>query len=311
MQLAVVQQRLDDAIERWQVLAATSFMLDCIREVYEADRQPETLRDASVYFHKLSDGRYRRIWTPLGMNVLKVDDDEGRPLEIADLSRGTREQLFFSLRLALANSFAKRGVVLPLMLDDVLVNFDDDRVAAAAKLLQEYGERGRQVFVFTCHRHIAAAFQQQGMQVRRLPQFGEPGEGARRAAVETFETIDLKLEEPAVVVEPQPAPEPPPEPKVEVKPQPEPEPPRPKLRPRPRTPMVVIRVETEQTGEGKLPENGNSGGSGQAQATATQVRPKNDKLQPHAWEAWNRQLAATTAVGGSASPVAPLGPRAS
>lgn len=314
LQLAVVQQRLDDAIERWQVLAATSFMLDCIREVYEADRQPETLRDASVYFHKLSDGRYRRIWTPLGMNVLKVDDDEGRPLEIADLSRGTREQLFFSLRLALANSFAKRGVVLPLMLDDVLVNFDDDRVAAAAKLLQEYGERGRQVFVFTCHRHIAAAFQQQGIPVRRLPRFGEPGEGARRAAVETFETIDLKLEEPAVVVEPEPTPEPPPEPKVE-KPQPVPEPeepPRPKLRPRPRTPMVVIRVETEQAGEGKSAENGNSGSDGQAQATATQVRAaKSDKLQPHAWEAWNRQLAASSAAGGSASPVTPLGPRAS
>jgi len=64
--LAIVEKRLGDAITRWQVLATTCCILDMIRTTYERHRQPETLQEASGYLDRLTQGRYCRVWTPLG-----------------------------------------------------------------------------------------------------------------------------------------------------------------------------------------------------------------------------------------------------
>ena len=85
------------------------------------------------------------------------------------LSRGTREAVFIGLRLALLGSFARRGAMLPLVLDDVLVNFDTERVRCAAKVLCEFARQGHQVIMFTCHEHITDIFEDAGGQVRLLP----------------------------------------------------------------------------------------------------------------------------------------------
>ena len=61
---------------------------------------------------------------PLDRRGLLVENDKGESLSLDVLSRGTREAVFIGLRLALTSSFARRGATLPLVLDDVLVNFD-------------------------------------------------------------------------------------------------------------------------------------------------------------------------------------------
>jgi uncharacterized protein YhaN len=169
LELATIEKRLEDALGRWQVLASTSRILDIVRTTYEKDRQPETLQEASGYLDRLTQGRYRRVWTPLGEHVLRLDDAEGRSLGVEALSRGTREQLFLSLRLALAASYARRGASLPLVLDDVLVNFDADRAKAAAALLRDFAGAGHQLLIFTCHEHILRLFTALKVPVSRLP----------------------------------------------------------------------------------------------------------------------------------------------
>lgn len=169
LELATVERRLEQAIHRWQGLALTCRILETIRTTYEQERQPETLQEASRYLHRLTRGRYRRVWTPLHEDSLRVDDAQGesRPLEL--LSRGTREQLFLCLRLALAGCYARRGAPLPLVLDDVLVNFDAERAEAAAELLRDFAAAGHQVLVFTCHEHILQRFESLQVAVCRLP----------------------------------------------------------------------------------------------------------------------------------------------
>ncbi len=175
LELAVIEKRLEDAIHRWQVLAATCRILDMIRTTYEQHRQPETLQEASGYLDRLTQGRYRRVWTPLGEHALRVDDAQGHSLPVEVLSRGTREQLFLSLRLALASSYARRGAPLPLILDDVLVNFDAERAKAAAAVLRDFAAAGHQLIVFTCHEHILKLFKSLRVPVSRLPDNAEPG----------------------------------------------------------------------------------------------------------------------------------------
>jgi uncharacterized protein YhaN len=167
--LAEVEQKLREAIRRWHVLAVTCDVLERIRKTYEQDRQPETLCEASGYLDRLTQGHYHRVWTPLGENVLRVDDAEGNSLPVEVLSRGTREQLFLSLRLALTSSYARRGAALPLVLDDVLVNFDTERAKAAATVLRDFAAQGHQLLVFTCHEHILRMFKSLDVPVTQLP----------------------------------------------------------------------------------------------------------------------------------------------
>ncbi len=179
LDLTVLNKRLEDALRRWQVLATTCSILDTIRDTYERHRQPETLQEASTYLERLTRGRYTRVWTPLGEHALRVDDAEGHALPVEVLSRGTREQLFLSLRLALASSYARRGSPLPLILDDVLVNFDAGRARAAAEVLRDFAAAGHQMLVFTCHEHIETLFRSLRAPVSQLPSNGD----GRRAVI--------------------------------------------------------------------------------------------------------------------------------
>jgi uncharacterized protein YhaN len=169
LDLGIVQQRLQTAAGTWQVRAGLWTLLDEIRRDYQQNRQPETLLAASNYLGELTEGRYRRVWTPIDEPVLYVDDERGSPLPVDALSRGTREQLFLSLRLALVEMYARRGVELPIVLDDVLVNYDARRAKAAARVLRDFARSGRQMLVFTCHDHVVKSFKAAKVDVVRLP----------------------------------------------------------------------------------------------------------------------------------------------
>ncbi|MBQ2682894.1 MAG: AAA family ATPase [Thermoguttaceae bacterium] len=168
--LASLNLRINRMASLWRTRAVAGKMMEEIRKSYEKERQPETLRDASRVLRRLTDGRYVKIWTPLGEDTLFVDTDDGRSLEVASLSRGLREQLFIAIRLALTGTFEKHGINLPMVFDDVLVNFDNRRARRAAKLLLEFAEAGRQIFLFTCHEHICRTFLELGIPVFVLPE---------------------------------------------------------------------------------------------------------------------------------------------
>ena len=175
LELACVENQLKACAAHWQTLATTTHLLDRVCEVYETERQPETLREASAFLNQLTEGKYVRIWTPLGKNQLRIDNGQGQSLPLEVLSRGTREAVFIALRLSLAAAYARRGVVIPLVLDDVLVNFDAVRAESAAKVLRDFASLGHQVVMFTCHEHIMRIFHKIGVEVRVLPVQGTPG----------------------------------------------------------------------------------------------------------------------------------------
>ncbi|MCA9224743.1 MAG: AAA family ATPase [Planctomycetales bacterium] len=169
LELTVVDEQIAEATQRWRVLAVTELILESVRAVYEKERQPATLQKASEYLTALTNGHYRRVWTPLGSDRLRVDNHEGESLPVEVLSRGTREAVFFSLRLALVASYAKRGAALPLVLDDILVNFDASRATLAARVLRDFALEGHQIMMFTCHEHIVKLFMQTRAEIRTLP----------------------------------------------------------------------------------------------------------------------------------------------
>ncbi|MEM7454802.1 MAG: hypothetical protein AAF456_10680 [Planctomycetota bacterium] len=169
LELNAVDVEIKELKKQWQVLGSSMRMLESIRETFESKRQPETLREASEYLDSLTEGHYTRIWTRLVGEELLVDNHAGETITVDTLSRGTREAVYLSLRMALVTAYARRGAVLPLVLDDVLVNFDARRARSAAKLLCEFARNGYQILMFTCHDHMRDMFYDLDADVRILP----------------------------------------------------------------------------------------------------------------------------------------------
>ena len=71
------------------------------------------------------------------------------------LSLGTCQQLYLALRIALLMCAENVGRSVPVLADDILVNFDAARRAGAARALVELSER-RQVILLTCHEEVVA-----------------------------------------------------------------------------------------------------------------------------------------------------------
>ena len=194
--LSTVEEQLARAIEAWRERAVVSMLLERIREDYEQHRQPETLKEASGYLNQLTGGKYTRIWTPLAHDILFVDTVDGQPLPVQVLSRGTREQLFVSLRLALVAAYARRGIHLPMILDDVFVNFDAGRTTTACAVLRDFAKQGHQLLVFTCHEHVWRMFQDLKVDTRKIPN--------RVAEEAVAELLPEPLPELATLPEPEP-----------------------------------------------------------------------------------------------------------
>ena len=169
LELNAINAEVSQLQKDWQVLGTSTQMLEMIRESYESKRQPETLKEASGYLERLTEGSYTRIWTRLIGEELLVDNGSDETIPVDKLSRGTREAVYLSLRMALVGAYARRGAVIPMVLDDVLVNFDGQRAYAAAELLCDFARNGYQILMFTCHDHMRDMFHSLGADVRILP----------------------------------------------------------------------------------------------------------------------------------------------
>jgi uncharacterized protein YhaN len=203
LDLDTVTAQLAAKCDAWRERAAVGVLLEEVRDEYEKFRQPETLREASTYLAKLTGGKYKRIWTPLANDILLVDTEDGDALPVEVLSRGTREQLFVSLRLALVAAYARRGIHLPMILDDVFVNFDAERTKTAVTVLREFARDGHQLLVFTCHEHVWRLFADVKADARRIPDRFNRNEEFVEPELES--AVEMEPEPVAALPEPEPA----------------------------------------------------------------------------------------------------------
>ena len=82
------------------------------------------------------------------------------------LSRGTKDQAYLSLRLAVASLITEKES-LPVILDDSLSQYDDKRFALALKFLKDYGENS-QIALFTCHNFVTEEAKRQNIKTVEL-----------------------------------------------------------------------------------------------------------------------------------------------
>ncbi|MFW5679634.1 MAG: ATP-binding protein, partial [Pseudomonadota bacterium] len=143
------------AIEDHLELVTTARLLRGALDGYRARHETPLLRRASLLFAELSLGEFERLaidYTQATGTLVAVRPS-GRPVDRSGLSAGTRDQLYLALRLAALELHFEQAPPLPLVVDDLFVQFSDDRAAAGFRVLERLARR-TQVLVFTHHRHL-------------------------------------------------------------------------------------------------------------------------------------------------------------
>ena len=157
-ELSATVARLAELSSAWVRRRMASAVLERVIEQYRDKHQAPVLSRASELFRRLTLGRFSRLQVGLEETRLEcVEASDGKGLEVEHLSTGTRMQLFMALKLASLEQYVKTAPPLPLVLDDVLVEWDDERSRVALSVLAEFSER-LQILLFTHHgRDVAAA----------------------------------------------------------------------------------------------------------------------------------------------------------
>ncbi len=122
-------------------------------EAWRQEHQPELIRRAGEYLAIITEGKYTRLFLPEGGKNLYVYYEKAEsyldPIE-KRLSKGTLEQIYLALRLAMLDQLDPQGEPLPLLLDETLVNWDDRRAQGLCTVLDHLSGR-RQILFFSCH----------------------------------------------------------------------------------------------------------------------------------------------------------------
>ena len=134
---------------------------------------PELGRRAAEIFAQLTGSRYSGV--VLDRSFRLSAEPAGDPVfrDAALLSAGTLDQLYLAVRLAICDLVLPPEKQVPIVLDDALANFDDQRCAAALRFLKE-AAGDRQILLFTCHSREAEFFAGDGeVSIQRLTDAGE------------------------------------------------------------------------------------------------------------------------------------------
>lgn len=114
---------------------------------------------------ELTRGKYHQVVIDKELQMGVSAQDRYIPVE--QLSRGTMEQVYFALRMAVGDILCSQEP-LPVVLDDVFVMYDEVRLM---ETLQWLIEHKRQVLLFTCHKREGQILQDYGLPYHRVGVF--------------------------------------------------------------------------------------------------------------------------------------------
>ncbi|GAA0329140.1 AAA family ATPase [Oceanobacillus oncorhynchi subsp. oncorhynchi] len=155
-QLAMEKEELEDLVRTWAVQKTALRMLAAAKSQYKDKYLSLVIETAQIYFKEITRNQYDTIYSPAAEQPFQVENSrEKRRFRVEELSQGTRDQLYISLRLAINEVMAKASG-LPFLMDDVLVHFDGKRSERMQQILERMAEN-QQVIIFTCHRELAEA----------------------------------------------------------------------------------------------------------------------------------------------------------
>lgn len=116
---------------------------------------PELGRRAAEIFFQMTGSGWSSIQLDREFHLSAGQGDDPARRSVQLLSAGTADQLYLATRLAVCEMVLPPEQNAPLILDDALITFDDERLRKTLDYLARLGER-RQILLFTCQNREAA-----------------------------------------------------------------------------------------------------------------------------------------------------------
>lgn len=153
--LAQHSARITELSADYAASRIASAILAQVIDTYQKRNQGPLIELASQRFGAITSGRYTGIVIDYDEDkqILKAVRADGERLTMEQLSTGRRDQLFLALRLAAIEGHLDNGEPLPVIVDDILIQFDDKASAATFKVLADLSKR-TQVLFLTHHEHL-------------------------------------------------------------------------------------------------------------------------------------------------------------
>ena len=152
-QLQQRRQQLQQLQGEYDAIALAMTVLDEANTTLQNRFSPALGARAAEIFSKITAGRYQKVL--LSRDLSLETDSEGAQRSVQLLSQGAADQLYLAVRLAICDLVLPEDKHVPLILDDALLTFDDDRLHAALDYLLEESEK-RQILLFTCQKREGA-----------------------------------------------------------------------------------------------------------------------------------------------------------
>jgi uncharacterized protein YhaN len=152
-QFELSKSTLQRHARKWAVYATAQHLLTKTMDFYRTVKLPKVLDHASEHFRFLTGGNYVGVHDTKLERKIIVEHKDGTIFEPKELSQATVEQLYISIRFAVAQVWSEEQT-LPFMMDDSFVNFDQKRSDLAIQLMNRLAEQGNQFIFFTCHQQF-------------------------------------------------------------------------------------------------------------------------------------------------------------
>jgi uncharacterized protein YhaN len=141
---------------RFLRLRLATFLLQRQIERFRKENQGPLLQKSGDVFRNITKGAFTGLSAEFNADDLPVlvgVRPDGSKTRVEGLSDGTRDQLFLALRIAALERHLLEHEPMPLILDDLLITFDDERAKAILPQLGALAKR-TQIFLFTHHEHL-------------------------------------------------------------------------------------------------------------------------------------------------------------
>lgn len=157
---AALTQKRDELAQKQAEYDAIALAMESLQSANTALQNrfsPALSRRAGELFSRLTGGKYESVLLDRTFSAQAGETGESVSHDAQLLSLGTLDQLYLAVRLAICESALPADDPPPIVLDDALVRFDDERCRAALELLLEES-KSRQILLFTCQHRESAYF---------------------------------------------------------------------------------------------------------------------------------------------------------
>ncbi len=154
-QYAMEKDQLNKLAKEWAILKTAKEMLAETMRIYRDKHLNKVMEATTAYFRHLTGNRYQTVYAPVDDQLFQVETSDAIRYTVNELSQGTIDQLYVSLRIAISEIMSEAHR-LPFIIDDAFVHFDTIRTKRMMEILEGIAS-DQQVIIFTCKKEVTAS----------------------------------------------------------------------------------------------------------------------------------------------------------